>query len=368
MPTESINSLFTVPSSAALLRRFVQDLRSLPKGQIAPEGLTYNLAQILDLMISNPEKFDEFASINVGWIGQNFISEINNYFDSEAEKRPAQIRSIFTSAYRFLCELEFTQPAESSFEIRRVMTFVHDNLEGFEGTDRQQLIYAAYAMPAQVAKKLIGDPSVIEFRKFSETVEASRKLKEQWDTELDNRQSLLKGLTENIKKTTSEYNFVGLVHGFQALKKNKETERLVSFIVLIFIGLAMLALPLVQVVFVIYRLAEIENHKATLVYSLPTIVTLEIILLYFFRVVLGQFRSVKAQLLQVDLRISLCQFIESYAEYVSKLREKDSSALSKFEALIFSGLVTEESGIPSTFDGAEQIASIIRSLRGGSKD
>lgn len=368
MPTESATSLFAEPTNTALLRRFAQDLRSLPDGSIAPDGLTYNLAQILDLMISNPAKFDEFASINVEWIGQNFIGEINNYFGLSVEKRPGAIRSIFTSAYRFLCELEFTQPAEPSFEIRRIMNFVHDNLEGFEGTDRQQLVYAAYTMPAQVAKKLIGHPSITEFRKFSETVEVSRKLKEQWDGELNKRQNLLEGLTENIKKITSEYNFVGLVHGFQELKGNKEKERTFSFISLIVIGLAMLALPLAQVSFVIERLAQIEDHKATLVYSLPTIVAVEIVLLYFFRVVLGQFRSVKAQLLQVDLRISLCQFIESYADYVSKLREKDSSALIKFEALIFSGLVTEESGIPSTFDGAEQIVSIIRSLRGGPKE
>lgn len=368
MSTESTGSLFTEPSNSALLRRFVQELNSLPKDSIAPEGLTHNLAQILNLMISNSAKFDEFASVNVEWIGQNFIGEINNYFGLQAEKRPAAIRSLFVSAYRFLCELEFTQPGEPSFEVRKVMNFVHDNLEAFDGNDRQQLVYAAYTMPAQVAKKLIGHPSITDFRKFSETVEASRRLKEQWDSDLNERENLLQGLTANIKKITSEYNFVGLVHGFQELKNNKERERTVSFLSLIAIGFAMLALPSVQVNFVIERLAEIENHKATLAYSLPTIIAVEIILLYFFRVVLGQFRSVKAQLLQVDLRISLCQFIESYAEYVSKLREKDSSALGKFEALIFSGLVTEESGIPSTLDGAEQIANLIRSLRGGPKE
>jgi hypothetical protein len=126
----------------------------------------------------------------------------------------------------------------------------------------------------------------------------------------------------------------------------------------------MLALPTVQINFVIERLTEIDKHRSVLIYSLPTIIAVEIIMLFFFRIVLTQFRSVKAQLLQVDLRISLCQFIESYAEYVSKLREKDSTALSKFEALIFSGLVAEESGIPSTFDGVEQVANLVRSLRG----
>lgn len=365
MSTESSSIFFADPSNTAPMRRLVQDLRVLPANAISPEGLSYNLAQILDLMIANPEKFDEFASINIEWIGRSFIEEIKNYFSLPQDKRPNVVLSIFTSAYRFLCELEFTQPGEPSFEIRRVMNFVHENLEAFSGTDRQQLIYAAYTMPAQLAKKLIGHPSIIEFRKFSETVEQSRQLKEQWDSDLASRQKLLQGLSANLSKITSDYNFVGLVHGFQNLKRDKESERTFSFGSLIAIAIVMLAVPVAQLVFVIQHLGVIDTHKTTLVYSLPTILALEIIFLYFFRVVLGQFRSVKAQLLQIDLRISVCQFVESYADYVSNLRTKDSSALSKFEALIFSGLVTEEAGIPSTFDGVEQIASLIKSIRGG---
>lgn len=367
MPTESALSLFADPSNNALLRRFVLELNILPSESVAPLGLLSNLDQVIDLMIANPLKFDEYGSVNSEWIGKHFFGLIEAYFDASTEKRQAIIRSIFTYAYRFLCELDFTQPGEPSFEVRRVMSFVHENLEAFEGNERQQLVYAAYTMPAQVAKKLIGHPAINDFRKFSETVEVSRALREQWDIDLEKRLNLITGLSENIKKVTSEYNFVGLVHGFQNLKKTKDGERCIAFWWLVIIGALMLALPVVQINFVIEKLAEIDKHRSILVYSLPTIIAVEIILLYFFRVILAQFRSVKAQLLQVDLRISLCQFIESYAEYVSKLREKDSAALSRFEALIFSGLVAEESGIPSTFDGVEQVANLIRSLRGVSK-
>ncbi|MDI2145510.1 hypothetical protein KBJ94_26055 [Pseudomonas sp. ITA] len=86
--------------------------------------------------------------------------------------------------------------------------------------------------------------------------------------------------------------------------------------------------------------------------------------MYFFRVVLAQFRSVKAQVLQLDLRIALCQFVQSYAEYSKKIRKDDPGALSKFEAIVFSSLVSESEGIPSTFDGAEQLANLIKSIRG----
>lgn len=367
MTTESTSSFFTNPSNTALMRRLVHVLSTWSDDMTTPKGLSHHLQKILELMLSNPERFDEFASQNIEWIGSNFISEISNLFELKPEKQSESITSIFTSAYRFLCELEFTQPGSASFDILRIMNFVHDNLDDFSGIDKQQLVYASYSMPAGVIKKLIGHPSIIEFRKFSETVESSRKLKEEWDNDLNSRQNLLQGLSENLRKITSAYNFVGLVNGFQSLKSAKETERRVSFLSLLMIAIAMLALPAIQVRFVMDNLALIDSYKTTLVYSLPTILAIELFLLYFFRVVLGQFRSVKAQLLQIDLRISLCQFIESYADYVTNLRTKDSSALGKFEALIFSGLVTEESGIPSTFDGIEQITGLIKSIRGEAK-
>jgi hypothetical protein len=215
MPTESSTPLFADTSNNALLRRFVLELGILPKESVAPDGLLHNLDQIINLMIANPLKFDEYGSVNSGWIGEHFFRDIEAYFGALSEERQSIIRSIFTSAYRFLCELEFTQPGEPSIEVRKVIKFVHENLEAFEGNDRQQLVYAAYTMPAQVAKKLIGHPAVIEFRKFSETVEASRVLREQWDTDQNKREILLNGLSDNIKKVTSEYNFVGLVNGFQ---------------------------------------------------------------------------------------------------------------------------------------------------------
>lgn len=365
MITESKPSYFSDSTNNALLRKLLVALRT--ESEDKPEGLIRALTQIINLMISNPDKFDEFASVNIEWIGQNFIQEISNYLNGPTGNRNHDTQSIFTSAYRFLCELEFTQPGNPSIEVLSVINFVHENLSFFESMHRQQLVYAAYAMPAQIAKKLIHNPSIVEFRNFSKAVESAQKLKSEWDSDIEKRQKLLHGISDNIKNLTSEYNFVGLVNGFTSLKSTKEVERKVAFCTLIAIGALMLILPVCQIIFVINKIESINKYQTTLVYSLPTIIAVEVILLYFFRVVLSQFKSVKAQLLQVDLRISLCQFIESYAEYVSKIREKDSSALSKFEALIFSGLVTDESGIPSTFDGIEQVASLIRSLRGESK-
>ena len=363
MSSETSSPFFSSPGTSALLRRLVQQLDATSAPAMEPVGVVQHLVQILNWMISLPEQFDQNTSANIDWIGRMFSDEARNFVELPPEKRPNAVLALFAMAYRFLCELEFLQTGEPSFELRQVVNFVHENIDRFPGTERQQLIYASYTMPARIAKRLIGDPSIIEFRRFSETVESSRKLREDWDSDFSKRQSLLSSLSENITKLSSDYNFVGLVHGFQQLRGSKVRERHVAFGSLLSIAMAMIGVPIGQLCFVLVNLETIDLHRMTLMYSLPAVLTVEIVLLYLFRVVLGQFRSVKAQLLQLDLRIALCQFVENYAEYVSKLRSKDSSALSKFEALIFSGLVTGEADIPSTFDGAEQIASLIRSVR-----
>jgi hypothetical protein len=62
--------------------------------------------------------------------------------------------------------------------------------------------------------------------------------------------------------------------------------------------------------------------------------------------------------------MSLCRFIQSYADYSIDIKEKNSEALSKFEAIIFSGLVGSEDKLPSTFDGIEQLTAFAKSITG----
>ena len=87
------------------------------------------------------------------------------------------------------------------------------------------------------------------------------------------------------------------------------------------------------------------------------------ILIYYFRILLHNLNEVKAQLLQIELRKTLCQFIQSYTDYSHKIKEKDSESLSKFENLIFSGLVSSNEKLPSTFDGLEQLSGFIKAIR-----
>ena len=82
--------------------------------------------QIIDLMIANPLKFDEYASVNSEWIGKQFFREIqvNDYSQSSASLiSQAIIRTIFTCIIVSLSLIlrvgVHTLPGEPlSFEVR----------------------------------------------------------------------------------------------------------------------------------------------------------------------------------------------------------------------------------------------------------
>ena len=67
-------------------------------------------------------------------------------------------------------------------------------------------------------------------------------------------------------------------------------------------------------------------------------VSIELISLYLFRVILTHYNSIKTQIMQLELRQTLCQFIQSYVEYAKEIKEKDGDSLEKFENLIFSSI------------------------------
>lgn len=88
----------------------------------------------------------------------------------------------------------------------------------------------------------------------------------------------------------------------------------------------------------------------------------EILLLYFFRFALLHFNASKAQLLQLEVRMAVCAFIEDYAKFAKENKEQD---LSKFESMIFSAIAPDNEKMPSTFDGMDQLATFIKNVKNG---
>ena len=66
--------------------------------------------------------------------------------------------------------------------------------------------------------------------------------------------------------------------------------------------------------------------------------------------------------MQLELRMTLCQFIQSYAEKSKELKGYNKEGFEKFENLIFSSIVSSDEKIPSTFDGMEHVPSLLKNF------
>mgnify|MGYP000585826081 CR=1 FL=1 len=128
-------------------------------------------------------------------------------------------------------------------------------------------------------------------------------------------------------------------------------------------GIVILAPLVFEIIFVASRIDSDNVLGISHLLIIIPLISIEIILIYFFRVILINHRSVKAQIMQIELRQTLCQFIQNYATYSKEIKTQDAGALEKFESLIFSGLLSDPDKLPSTFDGIEQICNFIKSIK-----
>lgn len=346
------------------LKALASFLRKADAAHIEDESRAMRLSisrEIIGYIYKSPEGWDERCTFNIKHIGDQFIQWIRDFDQS----KPTHIDHIYCMSYRFLCEFDFLVGAgrELSMELRSLKNKIEHDSGEMDGDIKSQIIYASYLMPASIAKDFINDANIGVFKDFEQKKLEAEKLKEQWDGEIASKESEVKVLKDKLEEYKIGFNFVGLYQGFSELGKKKAKDSFWLFLSLIGMGLLILAPLVAQVVLAIVGTysGDILGVKHLLI--LIPVISIEIILIYFFRVILLNHRSVKAQIMQIELRQTLCQFIQSYTVYSSQMKKQDSSALEKFESLIFSGVLSDPEKLPSTFDGVQQIGNLIKSIK-----
>lgn len=313
-------------------------------------------------MVSDPTTFDRYCQANIAWIGAQFVQDAQA-FQPDQSSSTEEINRLCSVAYRFVCELEFATPNDLSMDLRIAKGYVHDHLEEFGPDEKRQLIFASYLMPAHVAREMLHSAHISSILDFNERSASATKLKNQWDSEINKKEEEVRALKDQLQKLETGFNFVGLVHGFQQLAKAKKDEKLIAFLSLLVLATLAIFPVVAEAMFIWGNIDALDKYKQALLFAVPPLVTLEVLLIYFFRVVLVHFRSIKAQLLQIELRTALCQFIQSYASYSAAIKKENPGSLEKFENMIFSGLISTEENLPATFDGTEQLAKLFKSVR-----
>lgn len=159
-----------------------------------------------------------------------------------------------------------------------------------------------------------------------------------------------------LAKVSSGYNFCLISDAFKKMLKEKKVSYWVSFLLLSVLGVALMAAPVVAAI----EIGSVNFGKDGWVGYLKLIPYLaaELVLIYFFRVVLVIYSEIRAQLNNLLLRLSLCQFIEDYMNF-AKDKGEFSGSRELFERLIFSPLPGGEKN-PTPFDGIESLAAIVK--------
>ena len=172
-------------------------------------------------------------------------------------------------------------------------------------------------------------------------------------------------LDEKLAKQKTEFNFIGLSDGFNSLRKQKvkelNGERGVYWILM----LSIIGLIIYKLYWTVNYLNEPNPNLQLLIVVSISFVLMLLVVIYFFRISLVNIKSIRSQILQIDLRLTLCQFIHNYQNDTSGFRNAEiKDSLDKFEAVIFSPIVATDDKIPTTFEGIEQLSGLIGLVKG----
>ncbi|HBO4791043.1 TPA: hypothetical protein ACUT80_004679 [Pseudomonas aeruginosa] len=313
----------------------------------------------LTLMLEQGDKFDSLCKFNIKNIGDALLRTLTTTLTQKNNKD--KILLLLPLCYRFLSEFDFNQETDASIELLSTLNSIRYREKSLPADIENAIRYAELFMPARILKEASQDPNLSSIREFNKNVHELPKLKAILAKDLDEREKRVTDLRTALDQYKQAFNFIGLYEGFNSLANKKRLMAWLHVAGLLIIGTCML-LPATLKLYYLIESGEYLKADLTInIQLLISIAAIELLLLYFFRVVLQSLKSIRGQLLQLDLRRSICRFIQSYAEYASEIN--NTQILARFEALIFSGIVAQEDNIPSTFDGIEHITKLIDSVR-----
>lgn len=355
---------FTLPETRAKLiaaDNIYEEIRPTETDAVMLHDLVHVTIQD---MIKNGSLYDQHCGQTIQAHGKNLLSRLP---ESKIDRSKTSDDIILFIIHRILCELDFNTGISSFSGTKSHFTIVNENLDKFPPDIRSQLIYNKYALPSELIKDLLRSDDGKAILAFHQNIAQFDKIKAESIKEIAIYSEKAEKLANTLKDYEQAFNFVGLHDGFKNLHENKNKEKNLSFWGMIAIFSAMLLILLLEVISAQSRPSTepvIISH--ILLITMP-LVAIEILLIYLFRVVLANYQSIKKQLLQIELRMTLCQFIQSYTDYANKMKAADKASLEKFENLIFSGIVMDDQQLPSTFDGIEQISKMVSALKNGPK-
>lgn len=336
----------------AILR--LEGLESNPKAQV--------LLNAVRIISSNGDKFDIGAASNVDWIGQNLAAEIDAL---EKSDEPAALDDLYASFYRFVTEYELglPEPKELSHELRQFTSHARLRPEEFTEGARRQVMFANHGMPLLIMKSLLGSGTIFNLRNIEKYSDEISGRFGEWDSKLLSHEQTVSQLAKALKEYETGFNFVGLHKGFDELSSAKRRELNKLRVGMVSMGVLALVPVAFELAFTYLNIDRFDEVKWALAATGLPVLSLTVLFIYYFRLAARAVDGAKSQLLQLELRKTLCRFIQSYVDYAKQLKEAGPNPLGKFESVIFSAIVNSDERMPATFDGVEQLARLVKAVK-----
>lgn len=328
-------------------------------GEVPRDSDTFIMLNLIGVtanhMFQFSNLFEERCLLNRQDIGESLIQEMRGFSLSS----PEDVEYLFVRCYRFLIEFQVCSPNEQNLDVRSAISSVVIGNMNLSPLAMSNAYYAEHQMLVEIVKQYLHHPEMVSLRQLPSTLEQARVDQGKFNSDLNERENKVKALKDALDEYKDAFNFVGLHKGFKELHRTKTWQK--------WRGQAMLTILASFMVFPFLAkfYVFIKSHEGISVGGdfYLTLLGLELLLMYFFRVVLQGYKAVQAQLLQIDLRMTLCTFIQSYADYAKGIRASDADLLVRFEQVVFSGIVNSDEKIPSSFDGLDQIGKIVSTFK-----
>jgi len=267
------------------------------------------------------------------------------------------VNDFFIYCLRFAIEISFYK--ERFNEIDSDVEEIQSKIRKINLPNTDDFSYViSDAFKIDILNFYIGKQDSQAFLNYKEHLEKARESFEELLREINNAEEEASRIAKILEEQKITGTFVELEKGFSLMLDRVKKAKNWTFGWLLAISAIIIAIPTVRIFY------PMTISDASIWEKLVPLIGVELILIYFFRVTLKHYYSLQTQIMQLDFRYSLCQFIGAYSEYSRKIKAANGSALDKFESLIFSNLLSESDNIPSTFDGLDNLASLINNMRG----
>ncbi|WP_323641364.1 hypothetical protein [Pectobacterium carotovorum] len=350
-----MDEFFKIKETKTLIQRKIVSISEVISGGDFKASRSYYCTVILKSMFSNADDWDKYTSFNIREMSGN-LNELLEFGGTDDNS----LNILFSTLFRFLMEYSFKIDFELGPPLSEVKFFAIKERGEFNGTALTRIDFSINILPFYLMREKYQSDDVKHFIKAAESEGSMKELMTSWNKKIETQTKKVEALSTILERQEIAYNFVGLSKAFNNLLiiKRVESRNALAYVII----LATLALlPLASEFFYFLSIKDdVKIDQSKLALLIPA-VSITAIMVYYFKVSLSNFQSIKSQVVQIELRKSLCTFIQNYSEYAEDMKDKES--LRKFENVIFSNIMPSEDKIPSTFDGVEQIAKLIESVK-----